>query len=85
MLSSFLDASTVYHHTDENVEDERIDVYNHQLLDSVLISTSSPRFRCATLERSDQTIFQTLPSDQTIVQPQALWSDRSATQEIVRP
>ena len=43
------------------------------------------RCRCATIDRSDQTISQTLPSYQTIVRPKALWSDRSATQEIVRP
>ena len=44
-----------------------------------------PRFRCATLDRSDQTISQIYPSDQTIVRPKALWSDRSATQELVQP
>ena len=44
-----------------------------------------PRFRCATLDRSDQTISQTLRSYQIIVRPKTLWSDRSATQESVRP
>ena len=39
---------------------------------------------CATPDRSDQTISQTLPSYQIIVRPKALWLDRSATQEIVR-
>ena len=49
-----------------------------------------PRFRCATLDRSDQTISHTLPSYQIIVRPKAFWSDHSATQKtsdqtIVRP
>ena len=42
---------------------------------SFCIFCCSPRFRWATIDRSDH----------TIVRPTALWSDRSATQEIVRP
>ena len=39
----------------------------------------------APLDRSDQTISQSFSSYQTIARPRALWSDRSATQEIVWP
>ena len=45
----------------------------------------NPRFRCAAPDRSDQTLYQTFLSYQMIVRPKALWSDRSAHQEIVRP
>ena len=44
-----------------------------------------PKFMCATLDCSDPTISQALPSYQIIVLPKALWSDHSATQETVQP
>ena len=67
----------------------------------LLLIQGAPRFRCATLDRSDQTISQTLPSyqiivgpntfslDQTVVRLKKL-CDQSATQKtsdqtIVRP